>query len=151
MDKNSERAKLNKFVHFVTRFQVHAQSAKLEDKLLDQANRLMSELAEKGWESLFIIIIIDNYSYDCSIRSSWIDVQFIKSATLGLMEARNMLKWTYVYGYFLPDHVNRDLFEYLQADLESATERLSGLLEAKEEKDRLKIINATEYVKQVSD
>eukprot|EP00029_Vermamoeba_vermiformis_P000961 TRINITY_DN1112_c0_g1_i1.p1 TRINITY_DN1112_c0_g1~~TRINITY_DN1112_c0_g1_i1.p1 ORF type:complete len:525 (-),score=178.59 TRINITY_DN1112_c0_g1_i1:119-1537(-) len=128
LDKNSERAKLNKFVHFVTRFQVHAQSAKLEDKLLDQANRLMSELAEKG--------------------SSWIDVQFIKAATLGLMEARNMLKWTYVYGYFLPEHVNRDLFEYLQADLESATERLSGLLEAKEEKDRLKIINATEYVKQ---
>lgn len=66
------------------------------------------------------------------------------------MEARNMLKWTYVYGYFLPDQVNRDLFEYLQADLESATERLSGLLEDKGEKDRLKIINATEYVKQVS-
>jgi ariadne-1 len=83
-------------------------------------------------------------------RSSWIDVQFIKAATLGLMEARNMLKWTYVYGYFLPDQVNRDLFEYLQADLESATERLSGLLEDKGEKDRLKIINATEYVKQVS-
>lgn len=66
------------------------------------------------------------------------------------MEARNMLKWTYVYGYFLPDQVNRDLFEYLQADLEGATEKLSALLEAKEEKDRLKIINATEYVKQVS-
>jgi hypothetical protein len=57
-------------------------------------------------------------------RIPWIDVQYIKSATQQLMEARNMLKWTYVYGYYLPEHVNRDLFEYLQADLEAGTEVL---------------------------
>lgn len=52
----------------------------------------------------------------------WIDVQFIKKATIQLMEARNMLKWTYVYGYYLPESVNRELFEYLQGDLEAETE-----------------------------
>jgi ariadne-1 len=128
VDKNSERAKLNKYMHYLLRYQTHDQSSKLEGKLMDIATQTMNELLEKGM--------------------SWIDVQFIKTATQQLVEARNMLKWTYVYGYYLPEHVNRDLFEYLQADLEAGTERLSGLLEARGEKDRLKIINATEYVKQ---
>lgn len=79
---------------------------------------------------------------------SWIDVQFIKQATEALMECRPMLKWTYVYGFFLPQTTNRDIFEYLQADLEAGVERLSGLLEAKGDKDRVTIINATEYVRQ---
>eukprot|EP01121_Diplochlamys_sp_Union-15-3_P013423 TRINITY_DN4163_c0_g1_i3.p1 TRINITY_DN4163_c0_g1~~TRINITY_DN4163_c0_g1_i3.p1 ORF type:complete len:131 (-),score=25.08 TRINITY_DN4163_c0_g1_i3:189-581(-) len=81
---------------------------------------------------------------------SWIDVQFIKTSTLQLMEAREMLKWTYVYGYYLPENINRDLFEYLQADLESGTEKLSLLLESneKKDKDRVTILNASAYVKQ---
>jgi len=50
--------------------------------------------------------------------------------------------------FFLPKHVNRSIFEYLQADLEAAVEKLSELLEASGEKDRLKVINAMEYVRQ---
>lgn len=64
------------------------------------------------------------------------------------MECRPMLKFTYVYGYYLPETTNRDIFEYLQADLEAGVERLSQLLEAKGDKDRVTIINATEYVRQ---
>jgi len=79
---------------------------------------------------------------------SWIDVQFIKTSTQQLMEAREMLRWTYVYGFCLPENVNRDLFEYLQADLEAGTEKLSGMLESKEKKERLPILNAAGYVKQ---
>lgn len=59
-----------------------------------------------------------------------------------------LLSSRYVYGYFLPSHVNRSIFEYLQADLERAVERLSGMLEANGDKERLKVINAMEYVKQ---
>ena len=55
---------------------------------------------------------------------SWIDVQFIKTATKTLMEARQMLKYTYVYGFFLPKNVNRSLFELLQTDLEDKVEVL---------------------------
>jgi ariadne-1 len=105
----------------------HEQSSQLEDKLMAIAEKTMEALAEAG--------------------AAWIDVQYIKKATAQLMEARNMLKWTYVYGYYLPDSVNRDLFEWLQGDLESETEKLSGLLEAKGEKDKTKIINSAEQVK----
>jgi ariadne-1 len=126
-DKNSKRAELNKFMHFYTRYMTHEQSSQLEDKLMMIAEKTMEQLAEAG--------------------AAWIDVQYIKKATAQLMEARNMLKWTYVYGYYLPDAVNRDLFEWLQGDLEAETEKLSGLLEAKGEKDKTKIINSAEQVK----
>jgi len=128
VDPNSERARLNKYIFFFARYQIHQQSIDLETQLMGKANKMMQELSDKGM--------------------SWIDVQFIKQATQSLMECRNMLKYTYVYGYFLPKHVNRSIFEYLQADLESAVEKLSELLEAQGEKERLKVINASEYVRQ---
>jgi ariadne-1 len=53
---------------------------------------------------------------------SWIDVQFIETATKSLTECRRMLKFSYIYGYYLPNHVNREIFEYLQADLEAGVE-----------------------------
>lgn len=58
------------------------------------------------------------------------------------------LKNTYIYGYYLPDHVHRSIFEFLQGDLESGVERLSSLLETTGDKNRIQIINAAEYVKQ---
>eukprot|EP01126_Amoeba_proteus_P034068 TRINITY_DN3377_c0_g2_i13.p1 TRINITY_DN3377_c0_g2~~TRINITY_DN3377_c0_g2_i13.p1 ORF type:complete len:369 (+),score=83.53 TRINITY_DN3377_c0_g2_i13:624-1730(+) len=128
VDSNSARAQLNKYTHFLTRYNNHQQSIQLEDKLMAVAEKLMQDLADKGM--------------------TWIDVQFIKQATEALVECRTMLKYTYVYGFYLPQHTNREIFEYLQADLESGVERLSGLLEAKVNKDRVQIINATEYVRQ---
>lgn len=93
-DPTTERAQLNKFIHFYSRYQTHQQSLDLEDKLMGVAEATMKELSEKG--------------------AAWIDVQYIKQATIALNEARSMLKYTYVYGYFLPSHVNRSIFEYLQ-------------------------------------
>lgn len=101
-DPNSERAQLNKYVHFMTRYNVHEQSLQLEGKLLAVAQKVMKELSEKGM--------------------SWIDVQFIEASTKTLTEARRMLKFSYIYGYYLPSHVNREIFEYLQSDLESGVE-----------------------------
>ena len=46
-DANSERAKLNKYIFFFTRYQNHQQSIELEDKLMGKAERLMHELSEK--------------------------------------------------------------------------------------------------------
>jgi len=128
VDPNSSRAKLNKYIFFFSRYQNHQQSFLLEDKLMGKAQKIMQELTDKG--------------------ISWIDVQFIKQATQSLMECRNMLKYTYVYGHYLPKQVNRSIFEYLQADLEAAVEKLSELLEAPGDIDRLKVINASTYVRQ---
>lgn len=40
-----------------------------------------------------------------------------------------MLKYTYVFAFYLGDGPEKNLFEYLQQELEGTTEKLSELLE----------------------
>ncbi|KAF8402285.1 hypothetical protein HHK36_013237 [Tetracentron sinense] len=53
-------------------------------------------------------------------------LKFITEAWLQIIECRRVLKWTYAYGYYLPEHEHskRQFFEYLQGDAESGLERL---------------------------
>ncbi|TXG72856.1 hypothetical protein EZV62_001435 [Acer yangbiense] len=53
-------------------------------------------------------------------------LKFIIEALLQIVECRRVLKWTYAYGYYLPEHehAKRQFFEYLQGEAESGLERL---------------------------
>ncbi|GMY13859.1 putative E3 ubiquitin-protein ligase ARI8 [Fagus crenata] len=53
-------------------------------------------------------------------------LKFIADAWLQIVECRRVLKWTYAYGYYLPEpeHAKRRFFEYLQGEAESGLERL---------------------------
>ncbi|XP_022965653.1 probable E3 ubiquitin-protein ligase ARI8 [Cucurbita maxima] len=53
-------------------------------------------------------------------------LKFISEAWLQIVECRRVLKWTYAYGYYLPEreHAKRLFFEYLQGEAESGLERL---------------------------
>ncbi|OVA04605.1 zinc finger protein [Macleaya cordata] len=53
-------------------------------------------------------------------------LKFITEAWLQIIECRRVLKWTYAYGYYLPEHehAKRQFFEYLQGRAESGLERL---------------------------
>ncbi|KAJ9169235.1 hypothetical protein P3X46_017447 [Hevea brasiliensis] len=53
-------------------------------------------------------------------------LKFITEAWLQIVECRRVLKWTYAYGYYLPEHEHgkRVFFEYLQGEAESGLERL---------------------------
>ncbi|XP_057534801.1 probable E3 ubiquitin-protein ligase ARI8 isoform X3 [Amaranthus tricolor] len=53
-------------------------------------------------------------------------LKFIIEAWKQIIECRRVLKWTYAYGYYLPNHENakRQLFEYLQGYAEAGLERL---------------------------
>ncbi|GAU28148.1 hypothetical protein TSUD_313070 [Trifolium subterraneum] len=61
-----------------------------------------------------------------SQQQSKLKLKFITDAWLQIVECRRILKWTYVYGYYLPDneHAKKQLFEYLQGEAESCLERL---------------------------
>ncbi|KAG2308786.1 hypothetical protein Bca52824_028534 [Brassica carinata] len=67
-------------------------------------------------------------------------LKFILEAWLQIIECRRVLKWTYAYGYYLPDHehAKRQFFEYLQGEAESGLERLHQCVE----KDLLQFLNA---------
>lgn len=62
-----------------------------------------------------------------------------------LLQCRNVLKYTYVFAYYLADGPEKTLFEYLQQQLESATEHLSELSELPplDKLDRAQIVNYT--------
>uniref|UniRef100_A0A2N9I5S8 Uncharacterized protein n=1 Tax=Fagus sylvatica TaxID=28930 RepID=A0A2N9I5S8_FAGSY len=53
-------------------------------------------------------------------------LKFITDAWLQIVECRRVLKWTYAYGYYLPEpeHAKRQFFEYLQGEAESGLEQL---------------------------
>ncbi|KAH7404412.1 hypothetical protein KP509_15G024600 [Ceratopteris richardii] len=53
-------------------------------------------------------------------------LKFITEAWLQIIECRRFLKWTYAYGYYLPENEvgKRHFFEHLQGDAETALERL---------------------------
>jgi hypothetical protein len=51
LDPNSERAQLNKYTHFLNRYNIHQQSINLEEKLHALADKVMQELLDKvRWE-----------------------------------------------------------------------------------------------------
>ncbi|MCD7468483.1 hypothetical protein HAX54_006730 [Datura stramonium] len=53
-------------------------------------------------------------------------LKFILEAWKQIVECRRVLKWTYAYGFYLPDeeHTKRQFFEYLQGEAEAGLERL---------------------------
>ena len=72
------------------------------------------------------------------------DVQFLQQATEQVISCRQVLKYTYVFGYYLPDGKEKTLFEHLQEQLERSTETLSEMSElplAKVLEKRAEIVN----------
>ncbi|XP_026443031.1 probable E3 ubiquitin-protein ligase ARI7 [Papaver somniferum] len=54
------------------------------------------------------------------------NLQVIIDAWQQIIECRRVLKWTYAYGYYLPqsEHAKKQFFQYLQGEAESGLERL---------------------------
>ncbi|KAK1391242.1 putative E3 ubiquitin-protein ligase ARI5 [Heracleum sosnowskyi] len=79
----------------------------------------------------------------CNIKGNLVEVlekkhccngggfKFLTEAWKQIVECRRFLKWTYVYGYYMPEHANSKttLFEYLQGEAEMALERLHDCAE----------------------
>ncbi|CAA7027310.1 unnamed protein product [Microthlaspi erraticum] len=76
-------------------------------------------------------------------------LKFILEAWLQIIECRRVLKWTYAYGYYLPDHehAKRQFFEYLQGEAESGLERLHQCVE----KDLVQFLSAEGSSKDFND
>ena len=62
-------------------------------------------------------------------KLSWIEVQFLKKSAEILLDARQILKWTYAFAYYLHRDNVTAIFEDNQRDLEMKVEELSGLME----------------------
>jgi len=112
VDPNADQVAkdLAKYEHFSKRFAMHAQSITFQSKLKAKTEELMQRLnKEQGMP--------------------WNEVQFAEAARQTVVASRRMLRDTYIFGFYLPKGVNPQLFEFIQSELESNTEKLTAFLE----------------------
>ena len=109
-DQNESRASLERYLFYFNRYSNHAKSIELESETRMRSLERMEDLQQTD--------------------KTWVDVQYISMSTEQCIAARKTLKYTYVHAYYMEASQEKDLFEWLQADLEATTEALSLLLES---------------------
>ncbi|KAK2871863.1 hypothetical protein FQN49_002751 [Arthroderma sp. PD_2] len=104
------RQSLERYLHYYNRFANHEQSAKLDRDLFLKTEKMMVNLQSQS-------------------GLSWIEVQFLDTASKTLQECRQTLKWTYAFAFYLARNNLTEIFEDNQRDLEMAVENLSEMFE----------------------
>jgi len=134
-DDNSDAAQakreLDRYLHYYKRFHAHSEAQKFAKKQLKETESRMVLLQES------------------SNNSKWTDVEFLKTANEQLVECRKVLKYTYVYAYYMnsSNSMKKERFENHQEMLEKFTENLSEQSEKPLDKmDRTDVVNQTRVV-----
>jgi ariadne-1 len=104
------RQSLERYLHYYNRYANHEQSAKLDKDLYVKTEKKMTGLQSQS-------------------GMSWIEVQFLDTASRALQQCRQTLKWTYTFAYYLARNNLTEIFEDNQRDLEMAVESLSEMFE----------------------
>ncbi|XP_032456368.1 E3 ubiquitin-protein ligase ARIH1-like [Nasonia vitripennis] len=103
------KADLQRYLFYCERYTNHMQSLKFEKKLYEKLKKKKEETPENNM--------------------SWMDVQFLTTATDVLCSCRQTLIYTYVFAFYLKKNNQSQIFNDNHSDLERATETLSGFLE----------------------
>lgn len=128
---NAAKRELDRYLHYYKRYHAHSEAQKFAKKQLKETESRMVLLQES------------------SNSAKWTDVEFLKTANEQLVECRKVLKYTYVYAYYLnPDEtMQKERFEHHQEMLEKFTENLSEQSEKTLDKmDRTDVVNQTRVV-----
>ncbi|KAI9745962.1 MAG: hypothetical protein M1818_000643 [Claussenomyces sp. TS43310] len=104
------RVSLERYLHYYNRYANHEQSAKLDKEAAAKTEKKMIQLQSAS-------------------NLSWIEVQYLSSASTALQNCRQTLKWTYAFAFYLARNNLTEMFEDNQKDLEMAVENLSEMFE----------------------
>eukprot|EP01138_Halocafeteria_seosinensis_P001560 gb/GECG01001598.1/.p1 GENE.gb/GECG01001598.1/~~gb/GECG01001598.1/.p1 ORF type:complete len:610 (+),score=98.56 gb/GECG01001598.1/:1-1830(+) len=126
---------LDRYMHYFSRYANHEKARKTTE-------RLLSDLREK----LNSLQSVKGLTYK--------DVECLENACNLLMEARRVLKWTYVFGYYCENEAELLLFEFLQQKLEKNMEYLQELVELRDDVNKfisneLSAAKMFEYLREV--
>jgi ariadne-1 len=125
-DAAKAKRELDRYLHYYKRFHAHAEAQKFARKQLKETENRMVLLQES------------------SDDVKWSDVEFLKTANEQLVECRRVLKYSYVFAYYLKPQfeMQKQRFEHHQEMLERFTETLSELSEKPlAEMDRTDVVN----------
>jgi ariadne-1 len=110
------KTELEAYMFYYHRYESHRNAMKIADEQRKGAHKKEAEILSKF-----------------EVRSA--DTKFLLEATEQLIRNRRVLQYSYVYGYYLDKKSSeRNLFEYLQEDLEKHTNHLSTLYETPPDK-----------------
>lgn len=130
-DAAKAKRELDRYLHYYKRFHAHSEAQTFAKKQLNETENRMVRLQES------------------SENAKWSDVEFLKTANEQLVECRRVLKYTYVYAYYLNSSakMQKERFENHQEMLEKFTENLSELSEKPlDQMDRTEVVNTTRVV-----
>ena len=132
-DAAKAKRDLDRYLHFYKRFHAHQEAQTFARKQLKETEARMILLQES------------------SDGAKWTDVEFLKTANEQLVECRRVLKFTYVFAFYMDPSpaasMQRDRFEHHQEMLERFTEHLSELSEKPlPEMNRTEVVNQTRVV-----
>jgi len=137
----SAKSELERYLHYFERYQVHAQSQELEQKLRARAE-----------EKVQALMAGDHAAGSGAMAAlpalTLLELQYLRDAAEALIACRLVLKNTYPVAYFMKGGPDKNLLEYLQGNLEMVTEELSGMLEANGVPDRVTVLSKTADARQ---
>lgn len=108
--QTKSRVSLERYLHYYNRYANHEQSARLDKDIYHKTEKKMVQLQTQS-------------------GMSWIEVQYLQSASQALQTCRQTLKWTYAFAFYLARNNLTEIFEDNQKDLEMAVEALSEMFE----------------------
>lgn len=108
-ETQTARARLQRYIHYWTRFHNHQQSLNSEKKQFSEVKIKMDELQLRNM--------------------TWVEVQFLNQAFTILCNCRQTLMYTYPFAYYLQKSNASIIFEDNQSNLEMSVEKLSELVE----------------------
>eukprot|EP01117_Protostelium_nocturnum_P019066 TRINITY_DN814_c0_g1_i1.p1 TRINITY_DN814_c0_g1~~TRINITY_DN814_c0_g1_i1.p1 ORF type:complete len:619 (-),score=209.61 TRINITY_DN814_c0_g1_i1:131-1897(-) len=124
--RETNRKALERYLFYYGKYNQHSHSNDLEKQIRNRAHTRTAELQK-----------------DASTTN---EVSYLIQGTEILLECRKVLKYSYVYAFYLAESGSeKELFEYLQQDLEKTTEQLSEILEGSSH--RLKALNMIQLAK----
>lgn len=130
-DAARAKRELDRYLHYYKRYHAHSEAQKFAKKQLKETEARMVLLQES------------------SDDAKWSDVEFLKAANEQLVECRRVLKYSYVFAYYMKpaSMMQKERFEHHQEMLERFTENLSELSEKPlGEMDRTDVVNQTRVV-----
>eukprot|EP00980_Cylindrotheca_fusiformis_P007356 scaffold1525_cov142-Cylindrotheca_fusiformis.AAC.156 len=130
-DAARAKRELDRYLHYYKRYHAHAEAQKFAKRQLKETETRMVLLQES------------------SDDAKWSDVEFLKTANEQLVDCRRVLKYSYVFGYYMTPSslMQKERFEHHQEMLERFTENLSELSEKPlGEMDRTDVVNQTRVV-----
>lgn len=120
-DAAKAKRELDRYLHYYKRYHAHAEAQKFAMKQLKETETRMMQLQ------------------DCKHDATWTDVEFMKTANEQLVECRRVLKFTYVFAYYMFTPVNSLISNASSSDKNAPKAKGRVVFNRKAEKEKTEV------------